>query len=30
MQYCGLTINAITYFIIVTAIGLLVDFLVCA
>ena len=27
MQYCGLTINPISYFTIVMAIGLLVDFL---
>ena len=27
MQYCGITINPISYFIIVMAIGLLVDFL---
>ena len=27
MQYCGITINPISYFIIVMSIGLLVDFL---
>ena len=27
MQYCGIKVNSITYFIIVMAIGLLVDFL---
>ena len=27
MQYCGIRVNSITYFIIVLAIGLLVDFL---
>ena len=27
MQYCGVTINVVSYFILVLAIGLLVDFL---